>query len=75
MSAARLRLGETLVHDEAPPPGLVAHLAARHEGVERDRLVLGPQAARRAEIRDAAFGGYTGPGERDNRLRALDQVA
>ena len=75
MAAARLRLGETLLHDEAPPPGFVAHLAARHEGVERDRLVLGPQAAGRAEIRNAAFGRDPGPGEGQIRPRVLDQVA
>jgi hypothetical protein len=75
MPAPRLCLGETLLHDEAPAPGLVAHLAARDEGVERDRLVLGPQAAGRTEIRDTAFGGYPRPGERDDSARALDQAA
>ena len=75
MAAARFRLGETLLHDEAPPPGLVAHLAAGHEFVERDRLVLGPQAAGRAEIRNAAFGGDAGAGERHDGARVLDQVA
>src|ERR1700688_113978 len=74
MPPPRLRLGETLLHDEAPAPGLIAHLGACHKRIERDRLVLGPQAAGRAEIRDAAFGRYARPGEWDDCLRALDQV-
>ena len=72
---ARLGLGETFFHGEAPPPGFVAHVVARHEGIERDRLVLGPQAAGRAEVGDAAFGRDAGPGERDDPARVLDQVA
>src|SRR5450759_786122 len=74
MTTARRRLGKTFLHDEAPPPGLVAHLAARHEGVERDRLVLAPQAPGGAEIRNATFRGYPRPGKRDDCPRALDQV-
>ncbi len=42
MPAAGLGPREILFHGEAPPPGFVAHLAARQEVVERDRLVLGP---------------------------------
>ena len=36
---------------------------------------LGPEAAGRAEIRNAAFGGDAGAGERHDRARACDQVA
>ena len=62
--APRLCAAELILHGEAPPPGLVAHLLAGQEIGELDRPHLGPDAAGRAEIRDAAFGRDAGPGER-----------
>ena len=75
MAPAGFRLGKTLLHDKTPPPGLVAHLLARDKRIERDGLVLGPQAARRPEIGDPAFGGNPGPRKWDNHRRIIDQVA
>src|SRR5439155_899038 len=63
MAATRERRGKMLLHGEAAPPGLVARLLAREEFVERDRPVLGPDPARRAEVRNAAFGRNAGAGE------------
>ncbi len=67
-------IAELVVHGEAAPPGFVARLLARQEFVERDRLVLGPKPARRAEIGDAAFGRDAGAGEWHNDPSLVDQV-
>src|SRR5579864_4873527 len=74
VAAARPGIAELVGHGEAPPPRFVARLLARQELVERDRLVLGPQAPGRAEIGDAALGGNAGPGEWDNDPSLVDQV-
>src|SRR6476661_8226782 len=63
MPAAGLGRCKSLFHRKAPPPGLGPSLGARNEFVERNRAVTGPQAAGRTEIRNAAFGGYTGSGK------------
>jgi hypothetical protein len=44
VSAARPGIAELVGHGEAAAPGFVARLLAGQELVERDRLVLGPQA-------------------------------
>ena len=59
----------------APPPGLVARLLARQELVERNRPVLGPDAARRTKIGNAAFGRDAGAGERQHHARLVHQRA
>src|SRR5271166_3538239 len=74
MSATWFRGGELRLHGEAPAPCLVAHLLARDELVERDRLVLGPQPARGAKIGDATLGRNSGAGERCDDTRRLDQL-
>ena len=66
MAAPRLGLAELVAHGEAAPPGFVARFLAGQELVERDRPVLGPNPARRAEIGDAAFGRDAGAGERQD---------
>ena len=73
MAAARPRGGEILLHGEAAAPGLVAHLLAGEEILELDRPGLGPQPARRAEVRNAALGRNSGAGERRDRARSVDQ--
>src|SRR5438067_4700765 len=70
VAAARLGGGEWRVHGKSPPPRLVPHLLAREELVERDRPVLRPEPAGRAEIGDAALGGNPGTGERGYDARA-----
>src|SRR5262249_36783871 len=55
-------------------PGFVAHRLAREELVERNRLVLGPESARRAEVRNATLRGNSGTGERCDRPRRRDQL-
>src|SRR6202166_2306715 len=74
VSPPRPGIAELVGHGEAAPPGFVARLLARQELVEWDRLVLGPKAARRAEIRDAAFGRNAGPRKWDNGPSLVDQV-
>src|SRR6476619_6761103 len=74
VAAARPGGGELRVHGKAAPPRLVPHFLAREEIIERDRPVLRPEPAGRAEIRDAALGGNSGAGERGNQARALHQV-
>ena len=56
MTASRLRRGKSRLHRKAPPPCLVPGVRTGDEFIERDRPVAGPQAARRAEIGNAAFG-------------------
>src|SRR3981081_4757564 len=63
VSAAGLRGRKMRIHGKTPPPGLVSHLLAGEELIERDRPVLGPQPARRAEVGDAALGRNAGAGE------------
>ena len=74
VAAARLGGGEWRVHGKSPPPRLVPHLLAREELVERDRPVLRPEPAGRAEIGDAALGGNPGTGERGYDARGFDQA-
>src|ERR1700731_1478386 len=74
VSPPRPGIAELVGHGKTPPPGFVARLLAGQELVERDRLVLGPKAARRAEIGDAAFGGNAGSREWDNDPSLVDQV-
>src|SRR5262249_42339906 len=75
MAAAGLRPTELVLHGEPAAPGLVPHLLVRHEGVERDRLHLRPDPAGRTKIRNATLGGDPCPGEWDDRLGLLDQIA
>ncbi len=63
VAAAGLGAAELIHHGEAAPPGFVAGLLAGQKFVELDRPVLGPQAAGRAEVRDAALGRDAGAGE------------
>ena len=74
MAAAGPGLGEILLHGKAPPPGFVTHVLAGHKGVERYRLVLGPQSPGRTKIGDPAFGRDSGPGKRDDHRCVLEQV-
>src|SRR5262249_14019455 len=60
---------------ETPPPRLVACLLAGQEGIERNRRHLGPDAAGRAKIGNAALGGDAGAGEWHDRLAGLDEIA
>ena len=66
MTTSRPGVAELISHGKAPPPGFVARLLARHELIEWDRLVLGPETAGRSEVRDAALGGNAGTGERNH---------
>ena len=75
MPAAGLRRRKSLFHRKAPPPGLGPRLGAGNEFVERDRAVTGPQAAGRAEIRNAAFGGNAGSGKGNDTRGFGDHVA
>src|SRR5205085_6304145 len=72
MPPARPRTLELVLHRKAPAPGLIAHLLACHEGIERDRLHPRPDAAWRAEIGNAALGRDSGPRERQNGFGVLD---
>src|ERR1700722_911743 len=74
VSPPRPGVAELVGHGEAAPPGFVARLLAGQELVVRDRLVLGPKAPRRTEIRDAAFGRNAGPRKWDNDPSLVDQV-
>src|SRR5215831_21359274 len=47
----------------------------RHELVERNGLIFGPQPARRTKIRNATFGGNASPGERQDHVRCIHEVA
>src|SRR5262249_82014 len=66
VAAARLGRRKHRRHRKPALPGLVPRLLARHELVVGDRPVAGPDAARRAEVGDAAFGGDPGAGEGDD---------
>jgi len=74
MPATRPGAGEMLFHGESPPPCFVAHFLICEEVFEWNRPVLSPQPARRAEIRDTAFGGNARPGEWHHYLGARDQL-
>src|ERR1700686_84301 len=74
VASPRPGIAELVAHGKTPPPGFVARLLAGQELVERDRLVLGPKAAWRAKVGDAAFGRNAGPGEWDNGPSLVDQV-
>src|ERR1700733_8992685 len=63
MPPSRPRQPELVLHCEAPPPGFVPRLLAGQKLVERNWPVLRPEATRRAEIGDAAFGGDARPRE------------
>src|SRR5262245_66625928 len=66
--------GKLRIHGKAPPPGFIAHLLTGDELVERDRLVLGPEPAGRAEVRDAALRGNAGTREGSDQARPLHQI-
>src|ERR1700683_185544 len=74
MPSARLGLAELILHREAPPPGFVPRLLACQKLVERNRPILRPDTARRAEIGNAAFGGNAGPGKRQDDDGLRDHV-
>ena len=69
----RIRMGTTRVTSQSGKYRLL-HTLARQEVLELDRPVLGPQAAGRAEVRDAALGRDAGAGERHHGAGAIDQV-
>src|ERR1700733_2450558 len=75
MAAAGLCSGKLCRHGEAPPPGLIAHGGAGLEGIEADRLVFGPHAARGTKVRNPAFGRNAGSGEGYDDTRRLDHRA
>jgi len=56
VAGARLRLADDVADREEAPPRLQPRLLRGEEVAELDRLVPRPEAAGRAEIRDAAFG-------------------
>ena len=74
VAPSRPGIAELVGHGEATPPGFVARFLARHELIERNRPVLGPQPAGRTEVGYAAFGGDAGPGERHGNLGIADEV-
>jgi len=74
VSAPGLRRGKVRIHGETPPPGLVSHLLAGKELVERDRPVLGPESARRTEVGDAALGRNASAGEGNDDAGAIHQL-
>jgi hypothetical protein len=63
VAAARFCAAELLLHGESPPPAFVPHLLARQELAEFDRPHLGPEAAGRPEVRDAALRRDAGTGK------------
>ncbi len=75
VAAAGFGPAELLLHGETPPPAFVAHLLALQEVAELDRPHLGPDAAGRAEVGDAALGRDAGPGERHDDPGVGDQAA
>ena len=75
MAAAGLCPTELVFHGEAPAPGLVPHLLIAHKDVEGDRPVLRPNPPGRTKIRNSALGGNPCPGEWDDFLGLLDQIA
>ena len=75
MPAPGLCRREGRLHRKAPPPGFRPRLRACDEFVERDRAVARPQASRRAEIRNPAFGRNAGAGEGDDGGGGCDHVA
>src|SRR6188768_497450 len=75
MAAAGLCPAELVLHSEAPAPGLVPHLLIRHKSVEGDRLVLRPYPAGRTKVGDTALRRDPRPGEWDDLVGLLDQIA
>ncbi len=75
MPATRLRRCKMRVHGETPAPRLIAHVGAGHELIEGNGLGFGPQAARRAEIRDTAFGRDPRPGKGLDHVGLVNQFA
>src|SRR5215212_9533421 len=75
MAAAGFCAAELFFHGESPPPAFVPCLLVREEVAELDRAHLGPDAARRTEIRNAALGRNSLAGKRNHRAGLLDQVA
>ena len=63
---------ELLFHREPPAPAFVPRLLARQKVAKLDRSHLGPDAARRSEVGDAALGRDAGAGERHDGARLLD---
>ena len=53
---AGLRLADRLADHQETPPGFKPRLLRGEEILELDRLVFGPEAAGRAEVRNAGFG-------------------
>ena len=74
VAAAGLGAAELILHGKAAPPALVPHLRVGQEVAEFDRPHLGPDAAGRPEVGDAALGGNAGAGEGDHHLGGLDHV-
>src|ERR1700722_14515625 len=75
VTASRPRRGENRFHRKASPPGFIASVRAGNEFIERDRAVAAPQPARRAKIRNAAFGRNAGTGKGNNDGSFGDHVA
>ena len=63
-----------LVARELAPPGLAAGLGGGHEVAEVDGPELGPDAAGRAVVGDAQFGGDAGAGEGHHAFRLGDHA-
>src|SRR5260370_6527101 len=55
------------------PPRLAPHFVRGHEVIEVDRLVAGPDAARRAEVRNSRLRRDSRAGEGDDALGRTDQ--
>ena len=75
MTGIGLGLQHGLVGGELAVPGLAAHLVGSHEVVEVDRLVAGPDAPGRAEVRDSRLGRDARAGEGHDPLGRMDHLA
>src|SRR5215218_9063176 len=75
MAAAGLCGTKRVLHGKAPLPGFVACLLTCDEIVVHDRPMLGPNAARRTKVRNAALGGDTGAGKWNNFSGSGDHIA
>src|SRR5512139_743036 len=75
MAAAGPGPAEFLFHGKTPAPGLIPHLLIRDEGIEGDGLVLGPQTAGGTKVGNPTLSRNPCPGEWDDRLCLLDQIA
>src|SRR5262249_36682373 len=65
--------GKLRLHGKAPAPRFVAHLLAREELIERDRFILRPEPAGRAEIGNATLGGNSGSRKQGHEPRSLHE--